>query len=109
MAFDVRTMHACSAGEYAVGVRRCQFENQACIVDHRLSIFVPAFVLAHNGVVVRNELINSVVARCRRDRRQLDVGLDHDIGPEVVAIYTQARTRIATQILGLGSTVCDGN
>jgi hypothetical protein len=35
--------------------------------------------------------------------------LDHDIGPEVVAIYMQAGTRIATQILGLGSTVCDGN
>ena len=109
MAFDVRTMHACSAGEYAVGVRRCQFENQACIVDHRLSIFVPAFVLAHNGAVIRNELINSVVARCRCDRRQLDIGFDHNIGPEVVAIYMQARTRIATQILGLGSTVCDGN
>ena len=62
MAFDVRTMHACSAGEYAVGVRRCQFENQACIVDHRLSTFVPAFVLAHNGAVIRNELTNIVVA-----------------------------------------------
>src|SRR6056297_301988 len=96
-----------SAVEHAVGVGRMQLEQQATVVDHRLAVLGPVVVLAGEGTVVLDQRVDGGIIGRGRHREHRHVGLDHRIGPEVVAVHVERRPRVASQIGSLRPIVGD--
>ena len=82
-------------------------QQQAPLVDHRPAVLVPVVVFARHRPVVVDERVDVASSGSACDRHQLDVGLDHAVGAEVVARDVERGPRVAPQVVRLGAAVGD--
>ena len=101
LAALARQPEQCSALQHPVCIGGRQGHYQPLIVDHCLAVLVPVVVLAGYSAEVLDELVDGVVVGACGHWRQLNIGLNDDVRPEVVTIDVQAGPRIAAQVLGL--------
>src|SRR5262245_24501041 len=70
-------------GEHAVLVGGAEAEDDALVVDHGPAVVVPVVVLAGEGPVEVDELVDGGVVGGGGDGGEVGVALEHDVRPEV--------------------------
>src|SRR6478735_6541336 len=93
----------------AVDAVYSQPEHEPTVGDHGSTEVIPVRMLARDGAVDLDQLLDGSVARIGRDGRQLGNAVANRPAPEVSTGHVDARPRIAAHVADLDSSVGHGD